>query len=94
MFLIASDLKAYYEELKSLNELAFTFKEKERPRDYVVTIANAAHLYPLEYVLSGIRILFAIEIGFGFGEVISQFVAQTLLFEWDQKEVDDVLRMH
>ena len=42
-----------FEECKHINEMLFRFKDKERPMNYVRSLAVRAHEYPLEEVLSG-----------------------------------------
>ncbi|XP_013766820.1 insulin-degrading enzyme-like [Pundamilia nyererei] len=41
-----------FEECKDLNNVAFRFKDKERPRGYTSKIAGLLHYYPLEEVLA------------------------------------------
>jgi len=38
--------KWVYEELKTLSEIEFRFKDKSPPMSYTTTLAGAMHLYP------------------------------------------------
>ena len=42
-----------FEECKHINEMLFRFKDKERPMNYVRSLAVRAHEYPLKEVLTG-----------------------------------------
>jgi insulysin len=42
-----------FQECKSINDMLFRFKDKERPQSYVSSLADRMHDYPLDEVLTG-----------------------------------------
>ena len=45
--------KWVFEEIQSMNEMLFRFKDKEKPMGYARQLANAIHSYPMAEILSG-----------------------------------------
>jgi hypothetical protein len=96
LLLTFRNLEPYYNELKSLSELNFTFKEKERPQDYVVSLANAAHYYPLKDVLVCMMLFYVFildcfSLYTFFAPADDNSLASSLLFEWSPEGVNEVL---
>ena len=45
--------KWVFEEIQSMNEMLFRFKDKEKPMGYARQLANSIHSYPMPEILSG-----------------------------------------